>query len=698
MARSYLFLGASVVGLAAIGTASAQGILTLDTITVLASKTAEKAIDALAAVSNVSSEEIERIKPARLQDIFAGTPGVLVDSYADDPGVGFNLRGLEAHGRVAVVVDGARQNFEISQHGPEGKIYLDPELISNAQVARGPVANIYGSGAIGGVVSLNTKDVDDILDSDERFGAVFNGIAGTNEGPLVGSVFVAARPNENVDFIAGVSQRHLEDYRDGNGNLVANSGSDTTSGLAKATFHLSPGQDLKIGEVYQRTSFNSGMPGDPADLADGGTNYATTVENSNLTAKYTLDSPDNPLIDFAASAFWTHGSADTTVEEQYCYDPPGCTMDFTGPVGTTSGYKLDTIGYDINNSSRFAAFGAENTLTVGTDLFADRVRSTGSDPRPDAGFLLTASGERQAYGAFGQWDAKYGNRLDITGALRFDGYHIASDTHEGDGTRLSPKITVGVTPLEGVTFYGTYAEGYRAPSLNEAFVAGLHPGAIFQFLPNPELVPEIGHTLEAGLNLARDDLFRAGDSFRLKAAVFNNDVTNYIEGVYGVADGCTYYPYGPMAGPQCYQYQNISAARIRGVEVESSYDGGKWFVDASATVLDGKNTSTGDRLSSVLPAQTMLTVGARFLDDRLTVAPNWRYASGGSFLDAEGSPVTYDSFSLFGLSIAYQANKNTVASLIFNNLFDTQYTNYLSNAPGPGFSMKASLKVKLAAK
>jgi hemoglobin/transferrin/lactoferrin receptor protein len=188
---------------------------------------------------------------------------VVVNSYSnDDPGVGFNIRGLEDYGRVAVVVDGARQNFQIAEHGPEGQVYFDPELLSSAQVIRGPVANIYGSGAIGGVVSLNTKDVDDILSPGQRFGALLDGVVGSNGGPLLGSVFLAARPNDSVDLVAGAVERHLSDYKDGNGNVVANSGSDTTSVMGKATFHISDGQDLKLGEIYQHFTFNSGTPGD----------------------------------------------------------------------------------------------------------------------------------------------------------------------------------------------------------------------------------------------------------------------------------------------------------------------------------------------------------------------------------------------------------------------------------------------------
>ena len=82
---------------------------------------------------------------------------------ADDPGMAVNIRGMQDFGRVAVVIDGARQNFQRTGHQADGLVYMEPELLAGVDVVRGPVANIYGSGAIGGVVSMRTIDSHDIL-------------------------------------------------------------------------------------------------------------------------------------------------------------------------------------------------------------------------------------------------------------------------------------------------------------------------------------------------------------------------------------------------------------------------------------------------------------------------------------------------------------------------------------------------------
>ena len=53
-----------------------------------------------------------------------------------------------------------------------------------------------------------------------------------------------------------------------------------------------------------------------------------------------------------------------------------------------------------------------------------------------------------------------------------------------------------------------YAEGYRAPAITETMIAGFHPApATFEFLPNPDLVPETAQNFEAGMMGAFDNVF-----------------------------------------------------------------------------------------------------------------------------------------------------------------------------------------------
>jgi outer membrane receptor protein involved in Fe transport len=78
-------------------------------------------------------------------------------------------------------------------------------------------------------------------------------------------------------------------------------------------------------------------------------------------------------------------------------------------------------------------------------------------------------------GAFVQLKSNYRDWIEVITAARHDQYELNGGGVTSSGTRVSPKVTVGLMPTSWITPYATYAEGYRAPAVTETFVAGLHP-------------------------------------------------------------------------------------------------------------------------------------------------------------------------------------------------------------------------------
>ena len=186
-----------------------------------------------------------------------------------------------------------------------------------------------------------------------------------------------------------------------------------------------------------------------------------------------------------------------------------------------------------------------------------------------------------------QWKLNYSRWLEAIGAVRYDNYSLESAANSSGGDHISPKATVGITPVDGLTVYGTIAEGYRAPAVTETLVAGPHPPFavgfpnLFTLLPNPGLQPEVGRTKEIGLNVKYDGVFVAGDKLRAKVNVFRNDVSNFIELVnFGPPvtfcpapfPGCPPVPRIVINSTSLAQYQNIGEGRIEGIEFEGNYD------------------------------------------------------------------------------------------------------------------------------
>lgn len=697
--RRALLVGASLVAIAAAGRAVAQPAQELDAITVVATKTEERAIDALAPVSTVREGEINQIAPSRLSDIFFGMPSVTFQERADDPGTAINIRGLQDFGRVAVVVDGARQNFQQTGHNADGKFYLDPELIGGLDVVRGPVANINGSGAIGGVVAIRTKDVEDILRPGEKWGIMGYGEIGSNTMRGLGSIFWAARPLDTVDLFAGFVERKSAAFRDGDGNLVPNSGYEIKAGIGKATFRPWEGHEFKLSATAQEFNFVTGQ------LASRGTvgaesQYQTTLNNNNISARWRYSRPDDTIFDFENTVYWTQTHQDQLKIANGTTTSPGNPI--TGFVGDSRSVNIETHGFDLHNTSRFEVASIRNALTYGVDYFQDQVTSrdlTGT------GDLFTPSGKRDVAGGFVQLKSNYSTWLEWQNALRYDTFRLEGGGVTNEGERLSPKTTLGITPLPWLTVYGTYAEGYRAPAVTETLVAGAHPpfasfpGAPpgFVFVPNPDLKPEIGHTKEIGVNIRTDDWLTQGDKLRIKANVFRNDVDDFIE----------QFAFGPinMWGiPNFIQYRNVANARLEGFEGEATYDAGAWFAGLSGQHIRGRNVDNNQPLLKVQPDQVAGTLGVRMLEQKLTMSVRWAYVfakPASDIPDSDGNgrpdiPAT-KAFNLVKLYIGYEPTPDILASFTVDNLLNEQYMRYLDYLPSPGITYKGSLRVRFGA-
>lgn len=703
-------------------------VQSLDTITAVASKTEERAIDALAPVSSVTLEKIQGLQPNRVSDIFYNVPGVSFQERGDDPATVVNIRGLQDFGRVAVVVDGARQNYQRTGHNANGSFFLDPELIGGVDVVRGPTANIYGSGAIGGVVSFRTKDIDDVVRPGERWGVDMSGSYGSNKDRGMGSVFGGVRADPNVDVFGGAVYRTQSNYKDGAGTEIGNTGNDIAAGLMKVTIRPAEGHEFKIGGVFQDYQYNIGQPNRgptttaaPLAAIAGSSVYTSDARNYTGTLSWRYSKPDDMLFDWNISVYGNRTDNDQvkTYNNRITTGGGVCTLanpgnNISGCVGDKRGYSLDTVGLDVNNTSRFNFGDWRNAVTYGFDAFRDDVETF--DSRGNSN-ITTPGGQRTVSGGFVQLKQNYSSWLELVSAVRYDRYELTSINTTTSGDRLSPKVTVGVTPVAGFTPYVSYAEGYRAPSITETLIAGGHAtgggpalfscpdgtSGLFCFLPNAALRPEVGKNKEAGINLKYDGIFTASDSFRGKINVFHNDVDGYID---LVASTPTTTPFGRFS--QFYQYQNIAHARIEGFELETMYDAGDWFVGVAGHLMRGRNTATNVGLATITPRKVTTTGGVRLLDRTLIIAAQWSSFGANNDLPAGYLPST--GYELVNLYLTWNATKDITFTASVDNLLNQYYRPYaipgsssdgttqndvLFSSPGPGTVYKAGLKIHL---
>lgn len=669
----------------------------LDQITIIASKFDEEVVESLTSTSVVGKEKLQQRQPSDIAQVLNGIPGVSTAGSQDRTGLGtsINIRGLQDFGRVAMITDGARNNFSRNDHGSAASMWIEPELLKQVTVVRGPVANIYGSGAIGGVVVFETKSASDFLREGEQIGGSVKGGYETNGDGYLTSLTGAIRPVEAFDILGNFTYRERDDYKGGDGERVDDSSYEVQGGLAKSVIRPADGHEITLGWI-----------GNSSDWREpGSVPHETDLGEDIFTGKYRYVDPHSPWIDFSLSGYVNDTSMDqTSLRDAVRWDQENGGF-IPVPAGSTRSFDLVTEGFDVNNTSRFETGALRHTLTLGGDWFEDDVEV--DDPLGGSS-VYSPSGFREVWGAFVQDKLEFSNWLEIIGGLRYDSYTLESDDAEtdSDGNRLSPRITAGVKPFEstalhGLQIYGTYAEGYRSPSVIETLMNGMHPsGVAFPFLPNPDLTPETAHLFEIGVNYKRDRIFTEDDGIRVKAAVYHNTVDDYIGlatlSAFPPNPDCTW-SMQPGTIPICVQYQNFEEVILKGIEFEAVYDRGSFFTGLSGSFIDSKNKEDDKELDTVPPDQLFGFLGFRFLEQRLVVGGEVQHAFEYKYTDENDDRVTED-YMLVNLFAGYEVTRDFRLDARLENIFDAEHVNYLSAVLGaggdpylePGFNAKIS--------
>lgn len=616
-----------------------------------------------AAVSSAGRSDVETFGLIDSGAILRAMPGVSTRESPQNAGVAVDIRGLEGSGRVNMMIDGVRQNFRFTGHEAQGFAYVDPALLAGVDVARGAVSTVGGAGALVGAANLRTLDVEDIVKAGRKLGVLSTVTYGTN-GVGWQEMAAAGMTNGHVGIAGAISHREPDNYENGSGVTVPFTHQDLVSGLFKINLALSSEQTLKLGAVLYDNDFFANS-------------YFQNVKSDTYTLKYAYQPRSNPLIDLA---FNTHANR---VRMAYVHDAKG--------AGTAAGRVIRDSGkgFDIANTSQFNLGSVRVAATYGYEYFLDDVNAFNTvDPSKGGG--TNPAGESSIAGAFSQTTFSYGI-FDLIAGLRYDTYQIEGKFDDkgtltpldrSDG-RLNPKVTLAAQVLPWLQPYVTYAEAFRAPTINETMFGGSHPGGAGPgFVPNPFLKAEIQKGWELGANIRKDGLLTPGDAFRFKAAYFTMGVENYIT-------GCALPPQGPGQPPT--QFCNAQGtADVKGVELEGKYDAGLAFAGISYTYTDTNLPSQldGAGAHSYLPEHMLVaTAGLRFLDQKLLLGGRVSYFS-ESYVGDVNVPTFYGSpfmpgYTLVDVFSRYELDNGLEIGATVTNVFDVGYTPALTTPVVP---------------
>ncbi len=663
--------------------AQESAAVSLDPITVTATKTPSSTRTVPASVDVVEGEALERLQAESLDDVLRTLPGVTTIGGPRGTAELPQIRGLGSD-RIIIRQDGTRQNF---QSGHKGRVLANPALLKRVEVVKGPSSALYGSGALGGVLSVETKDADDFLEPGDPLGALLsvNGRTANDELGALGAVYGQAGI---FDALLALDYADSDDLELGDGSTLAFSGLETTNVLVKAGFEPT---------AFQRLEFSYDAFDDEGETALNGEQEADDLsevgdrDGERTTARIAYDlSPSLWWLDFHAVAYRTT----TDVKEERLSDL------------RLEQREVATNGVDVYNTMRFA-FGktVENSFTYGFEYFRDE--NDGATLRPGASgppdptdptalpSFPDATGDQ--VGLYLQNDLRLFDRLTLIPGIRYDSFDIESEEAdvERSDSQTSLKIGASVDVTDFLTLFSSYGEGFNAPRAQDLFISGLHfPGGfpLFPggpivpnnfFIANPDLKPERTETFEAGARFGFDDLLVNGDGLRFDVTYFHTDAEDFIARDVNLLAGTT-------------TLENIDEAEIDGFEASLSYDNGNLFGGLTYSQIRGDDVVENEPLADMPADEWALDLGWRFDTPTLTIGYRGTYAEEQNRVPDDER--TTDDYLVHDAYITWAGTDGPLAGaevgFRINNLFDEDYRRAGSDIKEAGRDFRLTLSMR----
>ena len=413
----------------------------------------------------ISAEDIAALAPNSFADVLAGVPGVDVFEQGGVGGLTFlSIRGGDPN-FVVILIDGVKVNDPTNSRGGSFDLgTIDPAVIEKVEVYYGSFSTVYGSDALAGVVSIETKKY-----SEHRTGTASIKV-GSNEtmGGSVHfdltlaelaqlSVIGSFQKNDDSTFGDAFNRQELITSLSStnNSNTRWNMGLFYAEGEAQTFPEDSGGDRLAVIR-------------DPESRDYTQTNFTGRVQQR-----------ISESINFDFNSVWSKREEDIS--------NPGIArgvLDGVPAIDSISNYeRMDisaTVSYRLSDKS---------IMALGTVYAKEK---GGMDSIIDFGFPMPANYtlKRTTKSVFAEARLNPLEILHFTLGIRYD----KAEQNDVTTTRLISRYQLSSSS----TISAQYSEGFKLPS----FFAVAHP-----FVGNPELKPEQSQNYD----LSIDSNFMAGN-------------------------------------------------------------------------------------------------------------------------------------------------------------------------------------------
>ncbi|WP_198351316.1 TonB-dependent receptor [Flavisphingomonas formosensis] len=434
-------------------------------IIVTARRREEALHDVPVAVSVVSGKSIEAAGIRRVTDLTALVPNLSINSGYRQGSLWISLRGVPSvqggEPPVTVLIDGVQV---------PGQDFINEELndIQSVQVLRGPQGAIYGRGAIGGAILIDTnRPTNDFTGKADLLVGRHNDVRATGviSGPLIqdrvfARLSVLARRTDGLqpNFTTG-------DYADaGHGFNVG----------ARLLFDLGNGFTIDLNGRHQHGKDGASYEYLVTDANRYDYDTVGTVNDPNVTDNHTIN-------DISAKIEKVFPGVTLTSITQYARSSSKVfgDTDFTAEhiVLQNNRVTMKAVNEDLRIASNGS--GALSWMVGGFFQSREVVNSllVFGDPKgPTPGVVSQDSDQHDkslAWAVYGQATAKLPAGFELSGAIRYDSDQRKSfDPLQTDTfvrktfTSVQPQVTLKKVVTDNINIYGTVGKGFRSGGFN----------------------------------------------------------------------------------------------------------------------------------------------------------------------------------------------------------------------------------------
>jgi vitamin B12 transporter len=552
-------------------------------------------------VTAVTAQDIATQQYRTLPDVLNTVPGLnVVQSGGPGGQTSVFLRGTNSN-HTKILIDGIDVGDPTT---PNGAIDLAHLLIGDAaqvEVLRGPQSGLYGSDAIGGVISIITQKGE----GPARWTA-------SNEAGSFGtfnqSVGVSGSQN-NFNYAFSVSHLEASDVPVTPLQLLPPGQQANGNNYDNMTYSAKTGVDLN-----EYLTWNSVLRYTESTLLFTGTN----TPGPNFTSL-----PDAAQSRQGVHEFFGREEAVVSLFDGRMKNYFGANYSHywdsdQGPFDPVSSITSgDRLKFDWHSVTEVAT---GQNLLVGLEREDSRIDTTG----------FSAQTGNQA--GFVEWQSNFAKRFFLTANIR-------EDDNDSFGDHMTYRIAPAVlVPFTDTTIKASYGTGFKAPTLSQLFQS--FPD--FGFFANPNLKPEQSRGADIGFE---QPLFN--DHVRFGSTYFKNNITDLIN---SSADGTTLINVDQAITEGTESF--ITASIIDRVKVRADYTVTR-AVDASTGLQLVRRPKEKTSVTTIWNPIDPLTLSATVLRvsdwtdvDRVTFAPV--IAPGYTTVNLRADYAINDQLKVFG--------------------------------------------------